>query len=92
MSHTPGPWVPFQNVGAYSDDYNSGLGWDIVGPKAPRLAGRFVSAADAYLVASAPDLLEALEHVIDDMLDGHCVCEAIKQQVIAAVAKARSAA
>lgn len=44
--------------------------------------------ANARLIAAAPDLVDAVEQALDDMGDSHCVCEATKQQLIAALAKA----
>jgi hypothetical protein len=44
---------------------------------------------NARLIVAAPDLLDALEQALDDMGgEGHCVCETVKQQMRAAVAKA----
>jgi hypothetical protein len=49
-----------------------------------------VGTTDGNLIAAAPDLLDALEQAIDDMGgEGHCVCETVKQQMQAAIAKAR---
>ena len=45
--------------------------------------------ADAYLMAAAPDMYEALEQLLDDMRDGLSVCEDAKEQAIAAVRKAK---
>ena len=54
-THTPGPWVASSDI--YAKD---GDGSGIV-----RLAAG-TSDADARLIASAPDLLEALKLVVED--------------------------
>ncbi len=75
--HTPGPWtVRHRCVGKSPyDDESCGLGLEVDGPPEP-LRGRFARAADAHLVAAAPELLAALEQalaVIDsDELKGAC--------------------
>jgi hypothetical protein len=46
-------------------------------------------ADNADLRATIADLTDALEQAIDDFGDSHCVCEATKQQCIAALAKAQ---
>ena len=60
--HTPGPWKArarcVTNDG--TQDEMAGLGWNIEGPPEPS-RGQFSKAADAYLVAAAPDLLAALK-------------------------------
>ena len=45
----------------------SGLGWDIDGPLEPMLRGQFSRAADARLVASAPDMYQALRAIRDSL-------------------------
>lgn len=59
--HTPGPWqAEHCHAGAKAnDDELGGLGWDVVGPPEPALRGMFARAADAHLIAAAPDLLAA---------------------------------
>ena len=53
--HTPGPW--FLN--------RSGAGMSyLVGP--PQWAGAIEREADANLIAAAPDLLEALQGLVDE--------------------------
>ena len=60
--HTPGPWKALHRHvrGKHTDEVN-GLGWDIFGPPEPMLRGQFARAADAHLVAAAPELLAACE-------------------------------
>ena len=71
--HTPGPWKArarcVTNDG--TQDEMAGLGWNIEGPREPS-RGQFSKAADAYLVAAAPDLLEALEGMLNG---GGCIDE-----------------
>ena len=59
--HTPGPWrVKHRHIHAEHDsDEMGGLGWELTGPPKP-IRGDFARAADARLIASAPDLLTAL--------------------------------
>lgn len=79
--HTPGPWeVKHRHIGAGPmEDELSGLGWVFVdgkGPEMPMLRGLFAKAADAHLIAAAPDLLEALE-VCADLFEDDRFIEAI---------------
>ena len=64
--HTPGPWVAKHrhSEAKATDDEIYGLGWYIEGPPEP-MRGQFAKAADARLIAAAPDLLAALEEVFD---------------------------
>lgn len=74
-THTPGPWITDSVNGDYPHDII--LGYQIPGAGFPVLVatvfadecegpGRMTAEADANarLIASAPDLLEALEHLI----------------------------
>ena len=69
--HTPGPWkavprdVDADKPGNMDIGESSGLGWDIEGPPEPQLRGQFAKGSDAQLIAAAPELLAALEHVKD---------------------------
>ena len=58
---TPGPWMAYpRNVdNDGTQDELCGSGWEIDGPPEPQLRGQFSRAADAYLIAAAPELLEA---------------------------------
>ena len=91
--HTPGPWTAsarhYSNDG--TQDEMSGLGWEIEGPPEPSLRGQFAKAADAYLIAAAPDLLEALEHLLLDYESewGSELVDYEYADVRAALAKAR---
>ena len=63
---TPGPWHarPRNINNDLTQDAIAGLGWDVLGPPEPMLRGQFAKAADAYLVAAAPDILAALEGLL----------------------------
>lgn len=61
--HTPGPWRAvhrFIGAGPHDDEV-AGLGWEVEGPPEPDGRGQFAKAADAHLIAAAPDLLAACE-------------------------------
>jgi len=92
--YTPGPWT----VEDYGDDETPVL----VVHKDTESRVCFMAtpgsngdpaiiAADARLIAAAPDLLDAIDQAIDDFGDGHCVCENTKQKMRAAMAKATGA-
>lgn len=61
--HTPGPWrVRHRHYDAGpNEDEIGGLGWELEGPPEP-MRGHFALAADAHLVAAAPDLLASLKN------------------------------
>ena len=70
--YTPGPWKAYAldvgNDGTKDSwDLGAGLGWDIDGPPEPQLRGQFAKAADAYLIAAAPDLLEACDGALKEI-------------------------
>ena len=46
-------------------------------------------AIDALLGGGRDELVEALDQLLDDMQEGHCVSPAAKQMAVAALAKAR---
>lgn len=62
--HTPGPWAAFT---VHSASVNPYCAYLIAGPKT-RIMDRTVgfTREDAYLIAAAPDLLEALEELFAD--------------------------
>ena len=66
----------------------SGLGWDIDGPLEPMLRGQFSRAADARLVASAPDMYQALRAIRDSLdapFDEATECRRVRFQIDAMV-------
>ncbi len=65
-AHTPGPWTVHHRCVDKSpyDDESCGLGLEVDGPPEPQLRGRFARAADAHLIAAAPELLAALEQAV----------------------------
>ena len=71
LDYSPGPWKAVHRHvhGGPHDDEMAGLGWDIGGPPEPMLRGQFARAADARLMAAAPDLYQALLQV-KSLVDG----------------------
>lgn len=82
--HTPGPWRLDNRAGGR---VVAGID-DTVANTRCQSDLQHQHEANARLIAAAPEILAALEQLIDDMQDGHCVCEQAKQEAIAAVAKA----
>ena len=92
--HTPGPWRALHrhSCGKATDEIG-GLGWDIFGPPEPMLRGQFAKAADAHLVAAAPELLAACEAALA-IMDGAIgiAFPEEKAQLAAAIRKAKGEA
>ena len=88
---TPGPWTarPLSGLNDGTQDKITGLGWSITGPPEPQLRGQFSRAADAYLVAAAPELLEALEELLEWELSMAGLGHPRLDKARAAIAKAR---
>lgn len=69
--HTPGPWVvreiegAFHGTKAYAIDFNE---------DEEQVVDYVYTEADAKLIASAPDLLDALETVVADMAPTYHDC------------------
>jgi hypothetical protein len=90
--HTPGPWKvePMDNTD--DDEKASGFAY-LVGPEpaydgwVPPVEWRF-RIADARLIAAAPDLLAALE----DVLDGVPIPKDVIERACAAIAEAKGEA
>ena len=87
--HTPGPWrwVPQPNFSWQYQDLMSASGEVVLsGEEAPDPSGIELSRADARLIESAPEMLEALEGYISDCTNDECE-RCIKAR--AAIAKVR---
>jgi len=70
VSHTPGPWIESPTTGNPRKPY--GLRMDIVtiaGEWNPAFVAGDILPEDARLIASAPDLLSALERLAHPMAD-----------------------
>lgn len=79
MKHTPGPWDI------------ADIDWDMRGNARYSLAGiKKVSAADARLIAAAPDLLAALKEARDYVVDygSERMMAPVVEAIDAAIAKA----
>lgn len=79
-AHTPGPWTAIRRYyrAVPHDDERSGFGWEVEGPEMPTLRGMFARAADAHLVAASPDMLDAIERLLEyyaDPLPQHMIDE-----------------
>jgi hypothetical protein len=93
--HTPGPWTVHHRCRGCTeqDDEQLGLGLEVVGPEPASGRGDYARAADARLIAAAPDLLEALREVEAIMMTVEPRSDkaeylAGRQRVLAAIAKA----
>lgn len=94
--HTPGPW---KIANSPAPDQGEWHYWSVVGERgvitsigAAQQRGPIdmdSNRANAKLIAAAPDLLDALEAIIDDMGDdGLCTCEHNKRKAVDAYEKA----
>jgi len=97
-SFTPGPWAFERAKMAVDDGFDHGIiailnGKSTVIGEAYERVGEEICApskANAALIASAPCLYKALDQLLDDMgEDGLSVCQAAKEQAVAALRKAR---
>ena len=84
--HTPGPWKYFQPVSG------TGIMYEITRfPYVNYCIGEAHTEEDARLIAAAPELLEALQALVDDVLGGMVTVEesnGLWADAIAAIAKA----
>jgi hypothetical protein len=69
MSHTPGPWKVSRRFDVYQDTKKPGVGGTFVAStkgisELPESINQ-VCDADAKLIAAAPELLAALESIVD---------------------------
>ena len=76
--HTPGPWE--STLGA--------SGCQAVEAEDGTVVASYVSEANARLIASAPDLLEALESLVANLAEGDFISETRIDAARAAIAKA----
>ena len=106
--HTPGPWWPNKNSADgwevrtrrdkdesdpranYGCDYGAGICGSIGGHTESRTSGN--EEANAHLIAAAPELLEALETIIDSFQGQQYLRNDYVDKAVAAIAKARGAA
>jgi hypothetical protein len=86
--HTPGPWIAKHrhSEAKATDDEIYGLGWYIEGPPEP-MRGQFAKAADARLIAAAPQMLAALEAALPGIR--RASQPNVEDMIVAAIAKAR---
>lgn len=67
-THAPGPWAIIPQLSPEGDVatvYNTTEGWvSIHAPAWTNIGDREVAMANARLIAAAPDLLEALQHLL----------------------------
>jgi hypothetical protein len=82
MKHTPEPWEHRHGGSSnYLDEVvaTTNRGKKIVIARIPASAGRAAAFANACLIAAAPDMLSALEHVIrhhgGQTPDKECACD-----------------
>ena len=89
-AHTPGPWIA-------SEPNGKGNGWRVGPAWLGERAWSPETAADARLIAAAPEMLEALEKLLEDAYCdcGGCHCRrpsyAARDAADAAIAKAEGA-
>ena len=62
--HTPGPWRTFNVADVFPDDGDTEGGRQIADCAVGELIGFHEAAANARLIAAAPDLLEALKDMV----------------------------
>lgn len=80
-----------ENWTATADDVDKDGSWE-VGCKSERglpvLIAYGLTEDVAHIISAAPEMFEAIEQALSDMADSHCVCEATKQMLRAALGKA----
>ena len=100
MSHTPGPWIAHPWSCSYDDprwrviplgSSGGAAGLAVVHPR--WYTDEVTVAANARLIAAAPELLEVLQSIIDSVDKGHAVILVpIAANARAAIAKATGGA
>lgn len=84
--HTPGPWHIYKGHGLYVDSSTAG--------SICKLAEKRISEQDeanARLIAASPELLEALESILDSATDGRPLPEWLCERLVPASAAIRKA-
>lgn len=81
--HTPGPWHAYQAA-----DFGGTIGYDISGPAVIGNGFTYFNAADARLIAAAPELLRVVEMMLSGDY-GRFVQMDLAEAARAALAKAK---
>lgn len=98
VKHTPGPW----KIGGALNENRTGVNWEVPvwsdnGPEYGKMSAiatapdREMARANARLIASAPDMLKALQSVLSDVQTSnglHGLAPEIENAVEAAIRKA----
>ena len=95
MKHTPGPWIRDVHSGIDCDvraanGRKVALCWGLASNHATNYKPQYRAecAANARLIAAAPELLEALQELVEDVRYGDPVDVAILGKATAVIAKA----
>jgi hypothetical protein len=67
-NHTPGPWTHFHSEISDCFYINTEQGTPIADLCAPEVGGVRGAAANARLIAAAPELLNAAKHAVEDIM------------------------
>ena len=95
MKHTKGPWTYRKTISTFTVETVDKIQVGTIKPMQRNVAqinqGTLNAEANAQLIAAAPDLLEALEDVLDDIERGETQWEAIGtiDSIKQAIAKAK---
>lgn len=65
MEHTPGPWIVKPSPGNISADFTIYEKSDCAGPTYSPIADCYENKSNAILIAAAPDLLAALQSLLE---------------------------
>lgn len=91
-AHTPGPWTWYWRV--EDEEANCGVFWEqrsgmaYAVARCPRYQTKEKWEADARLISAAPDLLEALKAVMNDLMLLGSVTDATSMRAFEAIGKA----
>ncbi len=93
MSHTPGPWIMNEAIRAGYTVHSAAHGFIVGYSDEEGCYGAIGYSADAHLIAAAPDMLNALEIILNIALmdKGHWA-KTIEMEAFAAIAKAKGEA